>query len=504
MTVYPELRRSAPPRAGAMIESLRGLGYSTATAVADIIDNSISAAASVISIKFEWNDGDPFVTIGDDGNGMDERGLEAAMQLGARNPLEERSSHDLGRFGLGLKTASFSQGRRLTVASRATGRPAACFRWDLDLLSHPHDEGWHLYVGSDPASAGRLSALNDMEHGTVVLWENLDRIAAPGFTVQDFLNLQDEIERHLAMTFHRLLEGDDDLMILLNDRSISPWDPFMTGHPGKALASAEYVLAGSSDVKVQCHVLPHKDMLKAKEVEAAAGPGGWIVQQGFYVYRNKRLLVAGGWLGLELNGRSLTRDEPHRLARIRLDIPNSADAEWKIDIRKSSARAPARFRRQLSRLALETREKARRVFAHRGQWNPAPTARPVTEAWVAERSRGTTRYRISRDHEAVSSLLERAGPLSKEIEALLRIVEATVPVQRIWLDTVEDQETPRTGLPDTPEPEIVALMQATFRNMVENRGLPPEEAKARLALTAPFDRYQDFVSTLSLSSQEPV
>lgn len=486
-----------------MIESLRGLGYSTATAVADIIDNSISAAASVISIKFEWNDGDPFVTIGDDGNGMDERGLEAAMQLGARNPLEERSSQDLGRFGLGLKTASFSQGRRLTVASRATGQTAACFRWDLDLLSHPHDQGWHLYVGSDPASAGRLSALDDVEHGTVVLWENLDRIAAPGFTVQDFLDLQDEVERHLAMTFHRLLEGDN-LMILLNDRSISPWDPFMTGHPGKAWASAEYVLAGSSDVKVQCHVLPHKDMLKAKEVDDAAGPGSWIVQQGFYVYRNKRLLVAGGWLGLESHGRSLTRDEPHRLARIRLDIPNSADAEWKIDIRKSSARAPAKFRRQLTRLALESREKARRVFAHRGQWSQAPTARPVTEAWVAERSRGATRYRISRDHDAVSSLLERAGPLSKEIEALLRIVEATVPVQRIWLDTVEDQETPQTGLPDTPEPELVALMQATFRNMVETRRLPPEEARARLALTAPFDRYQNFVSILSLPSEEPI
>lgn len=504
LTADPAVRRSAPPRAGAMIESLRGLGYSTATAVADIIDNSISAAATVVSVKFDWNDGDPFVTISDDGNGMNERGLEAAMQLGARSPLEERSARDLGRFGLGLKTASFSQGRRLTVASCATGEPAACFRWDLDLLSHPHDEGWHLYVGWDPASEGRLSALDGMEHGTVVLWENLDRLAAPGSTVQDFLDLQDEIERHLAMTFHRLLECDDDLAILLNDRPISPWDPFMAGHPGKAWASAEYALAGSSDVKVQCHVLPHKDMLKVREADAAAGPGGWISQQGFYVYRNKRLLVAGGWLGLETHGRLLTRDEPHRLARIRLDIPNSSDAEWKIDIRKSSARAPARFRRQLLRLALEAREKARKVFAHRGQWSQAPTAKPVTEAWLAERSGGATRYRISRDHDAVSSLLERAGPLRKEVEALLRVVEATVPVQRIWLDTVEDHETPRTGLPDAPDPEIVLLMQMTFRNMVEIRGLAEDEARARLTLTAPFDRYHQYVSTLSLSSQEPV
>lgn len=502
MTAPTYGRRSAPPRASAMIESLRGLGYTTPTALADIIDNSISAGATLVSVGFEWNDGDPFITICDDGAGMDEQSLENAMQLGAKNPLETRGANDLGRFGLGLKTASFSQGRRLTVASRAPGQPVACFRWDLDLVSNPSDEGWHLYEGPDAQSAGRLCGLDDCNHGTVVLWEKLDRIAGLGFTVQDYLDLQDDVQRHLAMTFHRLLDTDDGIELRLNDRRIIPWDPFLTGHPGKAWASPEYSLVGASDVKIQCNVLPHKDMLKPKEVEDAAGPGGWIVQQGFYVYRNKRLLVAGGWMGLEAGGRSLTRDEPHRLARIRLDISNSADAEWKIDIRKSSARAPARFRKQLLRLAQDTRERARRVFAHRGQWSQSPTAKPVAEAWVAERSGGATRYRISREHDAISSLLERAGPLRKDIEALLRIVESTVPVQRIWLDTAEDRETPRTGLAGTPEPEVLNLMQITFRNLVENRRLEPDEARARIALMAPFDRYPDLVSKLPHTSQE--
>ena len=481
-------RRSAPPRASAMAESLRGLGYSTPTALADIIDNSISAGASRVDIRFEWNEGDPCIHVLDNGRGMNDAELENAMQLGARSPLEKRHADDLGRFGLGLKTASFSQGRRLTVASRSEGCEQACLRWDLDLLSRPGDDGWHLYEGPDPDSANRLAPLSGMDHGTLVLWENLDRINGRGFTVQDYLNLQDEVQRHLAMTFHRLI--DDGLDIRINNVTIEGWD------------SGEIRLGDQGEVRVQCHVLPHKDMLKAKEIEQAAGPGGWTMQQGFYIYRNRRLLVAGGWMGLEQNGRVLTRDEPHRLARIRLDIPNWADAEWKIDIRKSSARAPVRFRKQLLALAQETRDKARKVFAHRGQWSPSSAAKPVDEAWLAEKSGGATRYRISREHEVIRSLLERAGPLKKDILAALRIIEETVPVQRIWLDTAEDRETPRNGLVDAPTPEILDLMNIAYTNLVEQRKLPPDEARAKLLLTAPFDRFPELVAKLPVVTQE--
>ena len=497
-------RRNAPPRAHSMIESLRGMGYSTATALADIVDNSISASASEVNIHFEWNDGEGYIHVLDNGNGMDDVALDNAMQLGAKNPLEERGADDLGRFGLGLKTASFSQARRLTVASKTRNDAGVpCFRWDLDLLSVPGDEGWHLYEGPDPLSASRMEPLADLDHGTLVLWEKLDRIITSGFTVQDFLDLQDEVERHLAMTFHRLLAGQGEgLVVRINGKPIAGWDPFMEGHPGKAWASPEYVLAGSKDVRVQCHLLPHKDMLKPQELTEGAGPAGWIVQQGFYIYRNKRLLVAGGWMGLEADGRSLTRDEPHRLARIRLDIPNSADAEWKIDIRKSSARPPVRYRKQLLRLAVETRDKARQVFAHRGQWNPAATGKAIAEAWVAEKSRGSTRYRISRSHEAIASLLERSGSLRKDLEALLRIIEETVPIQRIWLDTVDNRETPRNGFAEAPAPEVLALLQGMFRNLVQQRKLSADEAKSRLLLTAPFDRFPDLVAQLSTGTTE--
>src|SRR5262249_52966735 len=125
--------RHAPPRAPMMIEALRGLGYSASTALADVIDNSIAANATRVDGTFAWNGGASVVTIEDNGSGMTDGELDRAMRLGDRNPLDERAPRDLGRFGLGLKTASFSQCRRLTVAS-CKARQCSCLRWDLDVL----------------------------------------------------------------------------------------------------------------------------------------------------------------------------------------------------------------------------------------------------------------------------------------------------------------------------------------------------------------------------------
>ena len=142
-----------------MVESLRGLGYSTATALADIVDNSIAADATIVDLQFEWDDARSWISVLDNGRGMNAAELDSAMRLGELNPLEARASTDLGRFGLGLKTASFSQARRLTVASRKIGGDVECLRWDLDLLANPDDEGWHLYEGPDPSSRDLLNPI---------------------------------------------------------------------------------------------------------------------------------------------------------------------------------------------------------------------------------------------------------------------------------------------------------------------------------------------------------
>lgn len=488
--------RNAPPRAGAMIEALRGLGYSTATALADLVDNSIAAGAGCVNLQFVWAGLDSHIIIQDDGRGMDDAALDRAMRLGHQSPLDTRADDDLGRFGLGLKTASFSQCRRLTVASRRAGGSIACLRWDLDLLASSDDDTWRLLIGPADESRRLLEPLQTARHGTRVLWEHLDRIVTPGFSEQNFLDLIDGIETHLAMVFHRYLSGKHPgLRIAINDRAVKPWDPFLTTHHATWSSPTEVLAPG---VAAQCHVLPHKDRLDPGQQETAAGPDGWTAQQGFYVYRNQRLLVAGSWLGLG-RGRPRTKEEAHRLARIRLDIPNSADAEWKIDIRKSTARPPVALRQDLTHLMEDTCQRARRVFAHRGRIAGRTVGGPVVQAWRAEHRNDGMRYRIDTSHPAVAAVLDNAGALDPQIRAMIRVVEATVPVQRIWLDTTEGRETPRTGFGGVPDEEIRTVARVLFDDLVRRQGLTPDLARERLLRTEPFHDHPDLVAALPIT-----
>ena len=481
-----------------MLESLRGLGYSTSSALADIIDNSVSAGASTVCIDFAWDGPRSVVRILDDGSGMSDAELESAMRLGDRNPLETRASHDLGRFGMGLKTASLSQCRRLTVASVRDGE-RSCLRWDLDELARSRDGGWLLFEGAASGSESLLDPLAEGGPGTIVVWELLDRVITPGYSADDFLRLIDDVERHLAMVFHRLIAGPHpDVTLRINGKAVAAWDPFMSGHPAKPWTSpVARRMTELGQIEVQCHVLPHKDKLTSAEYERNAGPLGWTAQQGFYVYRNRRLLVAGGWLGLGA-GRAWIREESHQLARIRLDIPNTADEAWKIDVRKSTARPPVAVRPWLTRLAEDTRERARRVFAWRG--TPAASARggPVDAAWQVQQTRDGVRYRISAQHPAIAAVLESAGEHKPLVKAMLRVIEETVPVQRIWLDTVEQRETPRTGFSGEPPEAVRAVLETLFADMVQRKGMQPAAARQALLRMDPFQNFPDAVSGLRL------
>lgn len=488
--------RQAPPRAMAMLESLRGLGYSTAAALADIIDNSVSAGAGEVRINFQWDGPDSRILILDDGRGMSDPELEGAMRLGDKNPLAEREAHDLGRFGMGLKTASLSQCRRLTVASVKHGM-RSCLRWDLDALAADPKSDWLLFEGPAEGSELHLADLDGKTSGTLVLWEKLDRIVTAGYTADDYLTLTVVVEAHLSMVFHRLLQGPRArIKLLINNRAIEAWDPFMSGHPAKPWTSPPAPLRTDSGlVMAQCHVLPHQDKLTKDEFNKNEGPAGWTAQQGFYVYRSERLLVAGGWLGLG-SSKAWIREEAHRLARIQLDIPNTADADWKIDVRKSIARPPVALRQWLTRLAEDTRERARRVFAYRG--TPMPTQRnmPIEQAWRVDRVKDGVRYRIEPTHPAVAAVLDSAGNLTPLITAMLRVIEESVPVQRIWLDTAENKETPKTGFSGEPPEAVATVLNTLFVDMIGRRGMSVEAAKRSLLSTEPFQNYPSLIAGL--------
>lgn len=482
-----------------MLESLRGLGYSTAAALADIIDNSISAGATTVDLQFNWKEKSSNIYVLDDGPGMNDQELESAMTLGDKNPLEARLAHDLGRFGMGLKTASFSQCKRLTVASRRDG-VTSCLRWDLNLLTANPDMGWVLIEGPAPGSEDLPGKLDSLDHGTIVIWEVLDRIVTESFAVSDFLALMEEqVERHLAMVFHRLLDGHyPKLRLNLNGKKIEAWDPFLSGHPAKPWTSpAQGHRTSCGDIEVQCHVLPHRDKLSDREYEVNGGPAGWNAQQGFYVYRNQRLLVAGGWLGLG-QPRAWNREEPHRLARIRLDIPNTADADWKIDVKKSVARPPVALRPWLISMATDTRERARQVFAYRGSPTNVNAGKPIEQAWKMERTSKGIRYRIDEAHPSIAAVLDDATSAQKDlIISMLRVIEETVPIQKIWLDTAEQKETPVTSFGSSSDEVVLKVMKTLFRNLVGKKGMDIEDARARLAGTDPFQNFPHLIAQLS-------
>jgi hypothetical protein len=365
----------AEPHAAAMIESLRAVGYDLRTAIADLIDNSIFAGAKKVWVYFHWNGANSYISVIDDGCGMSESELFEAMRPGSKSPLEDREPGDLGRFGLGMKTASFSQCRRLTVASRKDGKNIAIRRWDLDHVNKV--DRWELLKYAAQGSDQRLTEFDGIKHGTIVLWECLDRVVGDA-SVRDktthdrFMNSINSVEDYLAMVFHRFLEGTNPkLEIFINGSDdscrVKPWDPFLESHEATIQFPEEPIHYGGRVIKVKGFVLPHKDKLGEELHNYASGPAGWNAQQGFYVYRNQRLLVPGSWLGLGTT-RPWTKEEHYKLARIRIDIPNTADMEWQIDVKKSTARPPLAIRNRLKDIADTVRKQAREVFAHRGSY----------------------------------------------------------------------------------------------------------------------------------------
>jgi hypothetical protein len=491
----------AAPRASSLIESLRGVGYSAQTAIADIVDNCISAGARNVWIQFSFDGPSSSVTILDDGSGMSETALRQAMVLGSTSPRDARMPNDLGRFGLGLKTASFSQCRCLTVASRQNG-VIAVRRWDLDQIVRAGSDDWRLMIGPRTGSERHLALLDEISTGTLVLWQDVDRLAPEarggGRRANDaFLDVIEDVEQHLSMVFHQFLAGQEpDLRVFINGRRIQAWDPFMTRRSNPT--PTERIPAGSGVVELQGFVLPHKDQLSEEAIQLGGGPQGWAAQQGFYIYRNRRMLVAGGWLGLG-EPRAWTMEEPYRLARLRVEFDNEADVDWDIDVKKSIARPPRPLRPRLMALASIVRERARRVFAHRGNYGRRIVVPDMVPAWECSSTRAP-RYRINRKHPSIVQAIEAANGGGSEVETALALIEATVPIERIWLDTTERGKVPEQQVGGEVPPALLGVGRSMLLHWTNKLGLTTEQALEQLRVTDPFHNYPSIIDLLSLGS----
>ena len=343
-----------PPSASALIESLRGMAYTLSTAIADIVDNSISAEATAVRIRSlqDENGTNGKIVISDNGYGMTREELIRAMALGSISPSEDRSVTDLGRFGLGLKTASFSQCRRLTVISKKDDQVFS-FTWDLDYLLQTDD--WTLIENSVLDE----NLVNELDQtGTIVVWEKLDRVPcmSPDADFAEWSNEFSTLKKHLQLTFHRFIQAGE-LQIFLNNRAVRAWDPFFSEDPGRPRDFPEVYWPITSDsplVTMQCYVLPENNISK----QELFGPDDALNLQGFFIYRGRRLICAGGWLGLK----GFKSSEQYRFARIRIDFENGCDTDWKLDIKKSTATPPLEVRDWLSRYAIQARTVSENLY----------------------------------------------------------------------------------------------------------------------------------------------
>lgn len=477
----------ADPNPAALVESLRAFGYSLRTAVADLIDNSITHRARNVWVHFEWRGSDSTISIKDDGDGMSVDTLREAMRPGSQGPLVPRRPDDLGRFGLGLKTASFSQCRRLTVVTRESRGPVAARCWDLDCINEQRQ--WRLLIDIQPEP---LSIINESmpEHGTIVIWQKLDRVVGkvshddqPAY--KRFLEGIERVKQHLAMVFHRQLERPGGPRLWVNGRPVEPWDPYLRHQKATQELPSETLSYEGKHLIVTPFVLPHQSKLQAETHRKAAGIHGWNAQQGFYVYRNERMLVAGDWLGL-----GFQKEEHYKLARIQIDLPNSMDAEWQIDVKKSRAKPPGPLRDDLKRIARLTRQRAAEIYRHRGKVVSRQHSQSFVFLWEQKVRHGKFFYAINRSHPLVQQIYRSQEPSA--FASLLSLLEESVPVAHI---VVTNSEAPdRFCLPfEHAPPEAVMEVLSTTYSALCHSGVEPAEAARRLAGMDPFNLYPEHV-----------
>ena len=419
-----------PPSASSLSASLRDLGYSLEAAVADLIDNSISAEATEVRIFCDLASATPSLVIIDNGKGMNSDEVVAAMKHGSKDPKEERAARDLGRFGLGLKTASFSQCRRLTVISSQSSDFVGA-EWDLQKIED--DDDWFISIldGQDFSAQPFIKELGAT--GTIIIWRDLDRLFEDeiGSKRDEIVNEKLAItERHLSLVFHRFMSGEvkghKRLSIFLNGHKLQPFDPFCKKNGATRMLPDETVWVNDIAVIMQPYVLPHHSRLSATEYDFYQSRSDFISNQGAYVYRNGRLMAWGDWFRLVPKG------EATKLARVQIDFPNSLDEAWTIDIKKSRARPPHAVRERLRQIITKITAASITVHRGRGQRLFQETQAPLWERYADHEG---IRFAVNMQHPLIQSLDATLGPENvRSLHVLLESIASSLPVEMIYSD----------------------------------------------------------------------
>lgn len=427
---------SLPPFAPILMEATRAIGYSLEAAVADIIDNSIAADATEIKLNFFPVDQE-YVSILDNGSGMDADKITEAMQYGSKNPGDKRESNDLGRFGLGLKTASLSQCRKLTVISKRAEQKDhyECRQWDLDYVQLTGEWSLKILEEREYSQLPQFAELQRITSGTLVVWQKLDRMKLGTNNFELSMGRKmDDVREHLELVYHRYLSGEKGikrLSILFNGVRLEPKDPFLLTKSQRPMDDEVlYIKDKKSKVMVRAYILPHPSRLTQEELTSLGGKEGLRKNQGFYIYRNKRLLVWGTWFKMRRKG------ELSKLVRVLVDIPNELDDLWTLDIKKSTAEPPEEVKNNLKSIVEKLAQNSKHTWTFRGKKQISDS---VIHAWNRlKTNNGGYVYAINRNYPIIKNIIEENPDMERKIELMLRQIENNLPLDSLYIDQTND------------------------------------------------------------------
>lgn len=365
----------ANPNPEFLIKSIAEQGYSLETALADLMDNSITANASRIEVLTKI-DQEPFTLfLSDNGDGMSKDSLKRNMQFPSKSPDDSRESNDLGRFGLGLKTASFSQTRAFTVLSRKKGTSIfSGLTWDV---KHLKDSGkWEMIINSDEEIAEILeqynyisndhqNSSNDFIPNTIIVWRGLYKFE----NFLDVKNKQDALKEeitnttseYLSIVFHKFLERETNrLEIRINNTLVKPFNPFPKPNDKNNIRALSplHRTFGDDIVKIQGFVLPNTSIKETKENSNPWTPynKSLMDMEGLYIYRADRLILFGGWNGL------IKKMPRLQLARLKIDIGNKVDHLFHLNVAKSQINIPHDLKNSFLRAIVDLKAEAQKEY----------------------------------------------------------------------------------------------------------------------------------------------
>lgn len=483
------------PAAQVLSNSMRCMGYSLEAAIADIVDNSITAKATEIEIKFPISPDEVYIAICDNGCGMTQEELFDAMKYGSELKENNRSEDDLGRFGMGLKSASHSQCRQLSVISKKN-KVVSAYIWDLDVIDEKHD--W-LMIDCSREQMDRIpfvDYLANKESGTVVVWQNFDfiRKESEGKEYSEIVNQQDHVANYLSLIYHRFLSKDrkEKVSVKINNFCLEPLDPFLEDHPKtKPQKRIAFPVKDSKGIEqtiyIQPYILPFQKDLSKEDEKKSGGIENFRTRQGFYIYRNDRLIIFGKWF----NHR---RDELTKYARIKVDIPNTLDDVWGIDIKKQNAKIPASIRQRLTRIVDEAMDASIKKQNYRGRIAKIDDNKDYI--WNRMEKRGQYTYSINRNSKVFKLLDDHLDDNAKSyLDIVLTEIEKNIPFHQIYLDKSSNV------IDEVDDDERVAEIFNTARLYLEqslafNPNLSKENAIDSLFQEEPFYKHPELKKKL--------